>query len=356
MLYGAKNQRWNVRAYLRYVPVVYSVWHAYKFVVTHTFRVFWPTLTYLRKGLPRPGSTILSYPKLIVMERNIAALMLARPRILRPYRRKAQAATAISGCDTAHANRAAVANAVSHLLSEWCPLLSYLGHVVRECNWSGGNNGTGSRAQELLQLSLCLLQRLLGGPCDTVLKCERTIMCTLLYNTKWPQDLPGQAQSEEFGEGMLSKLVRDKAINTGSVTVGEVENHYLLLKVGPGGKRVGVQNIPKNLVHRMRQRLTRFWATDRICMAHVEWESDRVSIVATSWPRRLPRFPPSPTQPLGCDHYRLLGHSVLDALIDKKTNPTNQVKRKLDAVEGRRTDMDADRQEAATRNVRQRLR
>ena len=39
---------------------------------------------------------------------------------------------------------------------------------------------------------------------------------------------------------MLSVLVRDKAKNTGSVTIEEVENYYLLLKVGPGGKRVGV--------------------------------------------------------------------------------------------------------------------
>ena len=151
LFYGAKNQRWNMHAYLRYMPVVYGVWLAYKFIVTHTFRVFWPILTYLQKGLLRPGSTILSYPKLIVMENNIAALMLATPRILRPYRRKAQAATAISCRDTAHANRAAVANAVLHLLSEWCPLLLYLGHVVRECDWSGENNGTGSRAQEVLQ-------------------------------------------------------------------------------------------------------------------------------------------------------------------------------------------------------------
>ena len=134
LLYGAKNQRWNMRAYLRYVPVVYGVWHAYKFVVTHTFSVFWPILTYLRKSLLRPGSTALSYPKLIVVEKAIAALMLATPRILRPYRRKAQAATAISGRDTARANRAAVANAVLHSLSEWCSLLLYLGHVVRECN------------------------------------------------------------------------------------------------------------------------------------------------------------------------------------------------------------------------------
>ena len=145
---------------------------------------------------------------------------------------------------------------------------------------------------------------------------------------------------------MLSKLVRDKARNTGSVNVEEVENDYLLLKVGPGGKRVGVQNVPKNLES---------LATDRICMPYVEWESDRVSTVAISWPRRFLRFPPSPRQPLGYDHYRLLGHRVLDPLIAQKTNPNNQLKRKLDAVFGRRTDMDADRQEAATRNTRQRL-
>ena len=69
LLYGAKNQRWNMRAYLRYVPVVYGVWYAYTFVVTHTFRVFLPMQTYLRKALLCPGSTILSYPKLIVMEK-----------------------------------------------------------------------------------------------------------------------------------------------------------------------------------------------------------------------------------------------------------------------------------------------
>ena len=76
---------------------------------------------------------------------------------------------------------------------EWCPLLFYLGHLVGECNWAGGNNSTGSRAQEVLQLSFCLLRRLGRGPCDNVLKYERTIMCTLLYSSMWPQDLPGQA-------------------------------------------------------------------------------------------------------------------------------------------------------------------
>ena len=49
----------------------------------------------------------------------------------------------------------------------------------------------------------------------------------------------------------------------------QVENHYVLLQVGPGAKCVGVQKSPKNLVHKMRQRLTRFLAADRICIAYV---------------------------------------------------------------------------------------
>ena len=60
----------------------------------------------------------------------------------------------------------------------------------------GGKKGTGSPAQEVLQLSLCLLPRLRHGPCDTVLKYEPTIMCTLLYSSKWHHDVPGQADSE----------------------------------------------------------------------------------------------------------------------------------------------------------------
>ena len=116
---------------------------------------------------------------------------------------------------------------------------------------------------------------------------------------------------------------------------------------------MGVQKVPKNLVQRVGQRLARFWSADHICMAYVEWEPDRVSTVANSWLRRLPAVPRSPRQPLGYNQYCLLGRSVLDALIDHKTNPTDQLKRKVDAVVGREADMDSDRQEAAMRNLRQ---
>ena len=129
--------------------------------------------------------------------KNLLLRCCLRHEGLRPYRGKAQAATVISGRDKAHANRAAVANAVLVLLSGWCPLLLYLGQLVRECNMAAENNGTGSRAQEVLQLSLLLLWRLRCGHCDNILKYERKIIRTLLYSSKWHQDLPGQAHSEE---------------------------------------------------------------------------------------------------------------------------------------------------------------
>ena len=173
-------------------------------------------------------------------------------------------------------------------------------------------------------MSLCLLLRLQRGVCDNILEDERTIMCRLLYSSTYHQELPVEEHSEEFAEAMLSRLVPDKAKNTGSVTVEEVASHYFLLQVGQVSKKgVGVQNVPQNPVQRLRQRLTRFLAPDHICMAYVETKPDRVSTVQTSWQRRLPRFPLSPTQPLGYDHCSLLDHSVLDALIDQKTNPTN---------------------------------
>ena len=59
-------------AWAKYVPVVYGVWHAYKFVVTHTVRVFWlpSTLGFLHPRLWRKQSTqyVFVYRTVIVHE------------------------------------------------------------------------------------------------------------------------------------------------------------------------------------------------------------------------------------------------------------------------------------------------
>ena len=107
-------------------------------------------LTYMRKGLLRLGNTVLSYLILIVMEKTISTLMLATPRVLQSLKRKAEIVMAIRHRDTAHTNRAAVATTMLSFLSECCPPLLYLGHLVRERSWSKENSGTGARAHEVL--------------------------------------------------------------------------------------------------------------------------------------------------------------------------------------------------------------
>ena len=106
---------------------------------------------------------------------------------------------------------------------------------------------------------------------------------------------------------------------------------------------------------KMRQRLTTYLTSDRICMFYVEFSTDRVSTVANICPQRLPPFPRSSTNPKGFHHYRDLGHTVLDTLIDHK-DPSNHLKRKLDSILGRQTDMHADRQLELARCVRRRTR
>ena len=69
---------------------------------------------------------------------------------------------------------------------------------------------------------------------------------------------------------MLSKLVRHRAKNTGCGT------YYLLLQVRPGGKHVGVQSVPKNVVqdggkrHRRRhQGVIQHWLEVRMFLKHL---------------------------------------------------------------------------------------
>ena len=45
---------------------------------------------------------------------------------------------------------------------------TYLGHLVRQCNWAGENANTGVFASEELHIVMCLLDRLNMG--DTLLK------------------------------------------------------------------------------------------------------------------------------------------------------------------------------------------
>ena len=134
MIYGEKPTGWNVRLFLRSHPILYGFWHAYKFCVKQTFRSFWPIMTFFLKGLLRSGDTVPCFPKLITMEITVGALLLGMGPHLRRINRKCHSLRLARPVYRRGRLRYAVCKAIQVLLTQYCPMLLYLGHLVRQCN------------------------------------------------------------------------------------------------------------------------------------------------------------------------------------------------------------------------------
>ena len=241
MNYGEKTTGWNVRLFLRSHPILYGFWYAYKLCVTQTFRSFWPIVTFFRIGLLRSGDTVPCLSKLITMEITVGALLLNTGPHIQRLNRKCHSLGLARPVNRQGRLRYAVCKAIQVLLTQYCPMLLYLGHLVRQCSWVGETANTGVFASEGLQIVMCLLDSLNMG--DTLLKYERTVATALLLHTAWHTAMPGQAFAEEFCESLLSSLVTKKGQNRGAVTVEDVDNLYHLIFIRKGGHRVNVCKI-----------------------------------------------------------------------------------------------------------------
>ena len=136
-MYGENTMGWNVRLFLRSDPILYGFWHAYKFCVTKTFRSFWPIVTSFRKGLLRSGDTVPCFPKLTTMKITVGALLLGMGPHIRRLNRKRHFLGLARPVNRRGRLRYAVCKAIQVLLTQYCPMLLYLGHLVRQCNWAG---------------------------------------------------------------------------------------------------------------------------------------------------------------------------------------------------------------------------
>ena len=211
-------------------------------------------VTFFRKGLLRSGDTVPCFPKLITMEITVGALLFGMGPHIRRLNRKCHSLGLARPVNRRGGLRYAVCKAIQVLLTQYCPTLLYLGHLVRQCNWAGETANTGVFASEGLQIVMCLLDRSNMG--DTLLKYERTVATALLCHTAWHTAMPGQAFAEEFCESLLSSLVTKKGQNRGAVTIEDVDDLYHLMTIGKEGHRVNVCKISNSFVNSVRQRLT----------------------------------------------------------------------------------------------------
>ena len=137
MLSGEKITGWNVLLFLRSHRILYGFWHAYKFCVAQTFRSFWPIVTFFRRGLLRSGATVPCFPKLIKMEINVGAVLLGMGPHVRRLNRKCHSPGLPRPASWRSRLRYTVCKAMQVLLTQYCPMLLYLGQLVRQCNWAG---------------------------------------------------------------------------------------------------------------------------------------------------------------------------------------------------------------------------
>ena len=310
MMYGEKTTGWNVRLFLLSHPILYGFWHAYKFCVTQTFHSFWPIVTFFRKGLLRSGDTVPWFPELITMEITIGALLLGMGPHIRRLNKKCHSLGLARPANRRSRLWSAVCKAMQVLLTEYCPMLLYLGHLVRQCNWAGEMANTGVFAPEGMQIVMCLLDRLNMG--DTLLKYEPTVATALLCNTAWHTAMPRQAFTEDFCESLLPSLATKKGQNRGAVTIDYVDDLYHLITIRKEGYRVNVCKIPNSFVNSVRQRLTAYLNAERVYIPWVRWCAEPTCTIQAHWPcRGVPNFPPSLLIPKGTNHYKQALVSVL---------------------------------------------
>ena len=244
------------------------------------------------------------------MEITVGALLLGMGPHIRRLNRKCHSLGMARAANRRSRLRYVVCKAMQVLLTQYCLMLLYLGHLVRQCNWSAETANTGVLASAGLQIVMCLLDRLNMG--SRLLKYERTVAIVLLCHTAWHSAIPGQALAEEFCESLLSNVVTKKGQNRGAVIIEDVDDLYHLITIRKEGHRVNVWKISKSFVNSVRQRLTAYLNAKRVYVPWVRWCAERTCAIQAYWPRRgVPSFPPSSLIAKGSNHYKQVLVSVL---------------------------------------------
>ena len=78
-LYSRATIDWNFPDGLRGMSLIYGVWHPYKHVCNMIWRKFFPLFSYITAPVFGAGARIYNHPKLLVIEKTIAAILLAAP-------------------------------------------------------------------------------------------------------------------------------------------------------------------------------------------------------------------------------------------------------------------------------------
>ena len=309
-MYAAGYGDIAVREHMDQIPLVYGVWHAYRFLCLHLHREFFPVLAYFDQGLAAANQRVHTVQKMPHLERLFGALWVVGGEMLPALDTAiADIQTYMAGVRTRTqsgplgvlASRAAADDRVRGLyadrlrgaartrmlarlhtllqlrllISDYCPAVFGVGYHVRSCAWEGRKLASSKHAKVVLAWVLILLMRLSPDAAGR-LKYVRTVCVALLSWTPWHDVAPGCIFAEEGGEAMLSKVT--KALRRHRT--GTTHEHYadVFLSVPPA--KVADRHampMPRKTLDIVRSRF-RMLLQRRLNLPMVRWRRDKAAI------------------------------------------------------------------------------
>ena len=115
-------------------PLVYGIWHPYKYTVTATYRLFPPLMVACSHGIQAADVPVYAFPKVIFKERMFACLFVSASKSKIQIQ---QNLVLLRGrCHPpmlASLNAGRLLGQCTRLLFGSTPALFLIGHLVREC-------------------------------------------------------------------------------------------------------------------------------------------------------------------------------------------------------------------------------
>lgn len=327
MLYSKNYVHYDVHAFLKNQPLVYGIWHPYKYAMTLTYRRFFPLFVALIHGSSLPDVRDQpSFPKVRYLENLFAGLLIAA------FTYKGSIANLVENLPVGPVPvtmRHKLVRGLHSLLYEYVPAIFMLGFLVRESHWACRSGGTSAEAHKLLQWSLHILVHLTWGSEGSV-EYVRTVVVALLMWSEWHSSTPGVANSEEAGEALLGRVVNQFKRYPQHDSFEGMYNLFLMVPRADGiNKNLSRGNLQRGLVQQLDNNL-------RFLVSNLEpdvvrpfiWTSQKVTVPAAEWAPST-AFPVALGLPIPSAHW----HDLITKCLHTLATPTRMSPALLDALQ-----------------------
>ena len=287
--------------FLNRCPVLYEVWYPYKYAVIVCYRRFFPLFVFLTQGRLPSGTEVYPHPKLIYVERVMAALLVLVSSC-EPALERLKAPTGDARPDMSERQRTTIVKGIVVVLLEYIPALFLCGFLVRNCNRANQQNS--DDALHAAHYGFHILVHLCWGAKHTT-EYVRTLGVSFLFWGRWEQTIPRKCHSEEMGEALLARLVEKLRLNPNSGSLDDCFDLFLLTPAARTDlKDLHGSHLQNDTIKLLWRNLNTFvrQISDGQLVSPVLWKSKVKTVeVMEDWPK-VPLFPISLYRDMSIDH------------------------------------------------------